>query len=356
MIAIRNFKLGFGMCLLLASTLAFPATLAQQGFAISSSQYDDGDNTLSGTAVYLRKTLSEDTLSLKFKAESLGITEDVSRNQGLTALPYNETENNFSLGLDYIYYDSSITLSTNYGTVETSSMSGILVDVTQEYNNGANYLILGFGNSWENDSELGMHNETRHLNFGNKFGLRPFWTLFTGIEFASSDGDLENFRAARRYGLPDRTSLPESRSDRLIRITNIFDRGRNRYLNVDVNFFSNDWDQSGKSVELSFQKLRSQRFSLTTHLRISDKSKSKYYMDVIAATLEPYYSDHQTLASQDTKELGLRGEWQFKPRENKRINNLKLTAGYTFSKTEYGTADNVSNDGSLLYFNFAGNF
>ncbi len=356
MTAIKTLKISSIVCLLFASSLAFPATLAHQGFAISSSNYDDGDNTFSGTAVYLRKTLSEDTLSLKLKGESIGITEDAPRNPIIGALPYAETENSLALGLDYIYYDSSITLSTNYGTVETSSMSGISLDVTQEYNNGANYLVLGFGNGWEDDSELGMHNQTRHLRLGSKFGLRPFWTLFTSAEFSSADGDLENFRAARRYSMPDRTSLPDSRTDRVIRINNIFDRGKRRYLNIDITFFKNNWAQSGKSVELSFQKLRTERFSLTTHLRMSNKSESAYYLDVITATLEPYYSDHQTHASQDLKEIGLIGEWRFKPREGKRFNNFKFTGGATFSEIEYGTADKVSNSGTLLYINFAGDF
>lgn len=345
------------VCLLSSGAVssAFAATLAKQNFSISHNSYNEGDLTMEALALYGRKTLINDTLSLKLNYQDISI-EDSYQDQVANAPSYSESQSLFATGLDYLYYDSSLSFNTSYTTVESTALFDLGIEAAQEFNNGISAVSMGFSHGWEDDSDLGLHNKKRKFHIGNNVSIRQTWEIFTGFEFASSDGDLENFQSARRFNNTNRTQLPSGRSDQVFIFKSSNDLGRNLYVNSQFNIFQNSWGQSGQNIEIDFLRVRSEKLAVKTHFRISEQAESKYFVESVIAPGQAFFSDHRSLSKQDTKEFGLTGQWKFKPREEKRINHLKLDLGYTLIKHEYAMSNRISNSGHLLHLNFSGNY
>lgn len=345
------------LCLLVVSPFSntFAATLPKESFGISHNDYSEGDLSIGGLSIYGRKTLQSDTLSLKLNYQDLAI-EDKYQDQIANAPSYSETQTILSTGLDYLYYDSTLSLNSEYSTVESTGLFDIGLEAAQEFNNGMGSILMGFSHGWEDDSDLGLHNKQRKFHIGNNIKIRPTWMINTTIEFASSDGDLENFQSARRFNNTKRTQLPSGKSDQVVKFMSSNDLGRNFFVNSEFDLFKNDWGQSGQNIEINFLRVRSEKLAVKTHFRISNQDESKYFVESVISPTQSFYSDHRSLSKQDTKEFGLTGQWKFKPHEEKRFNNLRLDLGYTFIKHTYAMTDKISNSGHLLHLNFSGNY
>jgi hypothetical protein len=331
------------------------ATLPKQSFNLSYNDYSDGDYSIGGMSIYGRKTLLNDSLSLKLNYQDLSI-EDNYQDQINNAPSYSEKQSIIATGVDYLYYDSILSLNSSYTSAESTKEFALALDVSQEYNNGASAILLGFQHHWEDDGDLGLHNKNRSFHIGRNFTIRPTWVMYTGFKFASADGDLENFQSARRFNDKTRTNLPSGRSDQLLQIISSNDLRKGLFLNTTLDFSRNDWGQSGNNLELDFLRVRSEKLSVKTLFRLSKLDESSFFLDSVVSPSQTFYSDHRYLAKQDTKEFGLTGQWKLKSNSEKRLNNFRLDLGYSFIKHDYLTAQKISNSGHLLHLNFSGNY
>jgi hypothetical protein len=346
------------LCLYLSlaiSAKSYAISLADQRLDLSVNTYSDGDLTVSATSLFARKTLQDDTLSFKASLQAINI-DDSYQDQITNAPSYSESQSLFSAGVDYLYYDSSLSLNTNYSNLDTTSMFDIGVYFVQELKNGAHAILMSFNHGWEDDSDLALHNKSRKINVGGELTLKQTWRLYTGLEFSSSDGDLINFYSARRFNNSSRTVLPNGRSEQVLKVISTNDIGKQRYLTTELNLFKNNWGQNGDSLELSLVKIRSDVFSTKLHARIYNKDQSNYFLGNITTTSQTYYSDHRTLAKQTSQELGLTGQYKFKTNPEKLLNNIQLDGGFSFIKHDYSTLSKITNSGNLLHVNLSANY
>ncbi len=342
--------------LLLMATPVFSSSIPEQGFSLTWQSFSSDDFNFSGPSLYLRKTLQQDTLSLKGQYNSFNI-EDESSDQISTAPDYSETQSTIALGVDYFYYDSSLSLFGHYTSEDSSNDSAIGIDLTQSYGRANSYLRMGFSHGWEDDSDLGLHNKTRKVHLGNGRTIKSTWQIYAELAFASSDGDLQDFRSARRFSNTTRVALPTGRSDQQLRLVSSNDLGKNRFLKTELQLLNNDWGQSGNSVEFSLLKARSERFALQYHVKLLKLDESKYFTDDVVVTPQAYFSDHRHLSAQEAQELGVTGKWKLgNNNPERRLRNIGIDAGYTYMKNEYANEENISNSGSAIFINFSGNF
>jgi hypothetical protein len=339
----------------LLSFNVYAIKLPEQGFSVSHNSYNDGDISLSGPLLLVRKTLSEDSLSLKVKYQSLALEDDTQ--EQIPNLPaYSETQSSLGAGFDYLYFDSSISFSSNYGTQDSSKLFDINMDIAQEFNNANRTLLMGYSHLWNDDSDLGLHNKTQIIRFGYKSIRSENWALLTNLEFASSDGDLEDFLAARRFQQPDRTELPDSKTERSIKLTSINELKSNNSIRSSIALSKNNWGQDAKILSVIYYQERSRTFAMKYHARYLSNEESQYFLASIIAPQQPFYSDQRTLAKQNFKEFGLSGQWKLKKRPGKRLDDFRIDLGYALIKSDYDTQPAISNSGSLVHLNFSSSY
>lgn len=339
----------------LSSLNAYAIQLPEQGFSISHNSYNDGDVSMSGPLFMARKTLSEDSLSLKVLYQGLELEDDST--EQLDNLPtYSESQTSFGAGIDYLYFDSSLSFSSNYGIQDTNKQFDINMDVAQEFNNANRTLLMGYSHKWNDDSDLGMHNKTQIIRFAYKSVRSEKWALLSNLDFASSEGDLEDFLTARRFQLPDRTTLPKSKTEKLLQLTSINELKRNNSIRSSIALTQNDWDQDGKTFSINYFQERSETFTMIYSARYVSRAESRYFLESIITPAQDFYSDHRTLAKQNFKELGIAGQWELKKRPGKRLDDFKIDLGFSLIKSDYSTLSSVSNTGQLLHLNFSSTF
>ncbi len=334
---------------------AFAASLPNETFNINTYTIDDGDLAIQGYGILARKTLVTESISVKAGIQSLSV-EDSYQTQIEEAPSYTEEQVHYSAGIDYLYFDSSFGIFTQYAIQDTSKTFDLAINLGQEFQNGLSALLMGFSHGWEDDSELGIHNKSRRLSFGFQRYFRSTWLFKANAELRSWDGDLINFHSARRFNDPNRTNLPTGRSDKRLVLTSSNNLDKGRYLQSELELFSNDWEQVGNSLSLSYLKTHSQKFSSNLHLKTLTREQSLYFTNDVISNTQTFFTDHRHQAQLNSKEIGLKGIWSFFPEKIKRLKEPKLELGMVVIKNEYFLKRKTSNTGQLLHLNFSSNY
>lgn len=353
----RSRALAYSISLVCASH-AYSISLPEEGFDVSINSYGDDDTSLTGPLILARKSLSEERTSVKFRAQQISVSDD-STYLIPNAPSYSESHSLFSAGVDYLYFDSVLSFSSGYSSLETTGKADINIDITQELNNGTSALFMGYSHDWLDDSDIDFHQKIQQFRLGNKLSISPSWAMHTSLGWALNDGDLENVLIQRRFqgsSFVGNLDLPGSRAEQSINISSI-NAKRTGSLKTHYKYSRSNWGQTGHAIQLSFNKIHSAKLSTNYHTRYFTQSESKYYVDSLAtpdAGEIIFQSTDKMQAAIKTKEFGVSGKWRFKQAKQKKIHDLKLSFGYSFIRTDYKTFDPVASTGNLIHMNLSG--
>jgi Protein of unknown function (DUF3570) len=339
----------------LATTQAGAVALPEDKAEVLYHLYDGGGVRASGPALLVRKSLA-DRVSLS-ASYYVDMVSNASIDVVTTASPFDERRNEYSLGLDYAYRDTLMTLSASNSTEPDYVADGVSLDMSQEVFSGMTTINLGFTRSVDKVGKAGTQgffDSAKHwrYRFGATQILTPSWLLSANFEAVSDDGYLGSpYRAARVFGaaVPERN--PRTRSSRALKFNLVGEIMPRTALRAGYRYFWDNWDIKAHTFEIGASRYVGQSFLVDAYLRHHTQSAALFYSD--NATQETtYISRNRQLSTFNNLGLGAKLSYTYMQVPGKY--DIKANLGYEFVQfkfkdfTDIRTGELYSHNANIL--------
>lgn len=297
--------------------------------------YDGGGVRATGPALLVRKSLADKfSLSASYYVD---MVSNASIDVVTTASPFKEKRTAYSLGGDYIYRDSQISLSYYSSKEPDYTAESIGMDVSQEVFGGMTTVSLGFTRS---SDQVGRKNDgffdyARHWQYrvGVTQILTPRWLASVNLEAISDDGYLGSpYRVARVFGaaVPERN--PRTRSSRAVKFRVIGDLGSRDALRGEYRYFWDTWDIAAHTAEIGYSRYFGEAWLGDALLRYYTQDKALFYSDNAQAdTL--YVSRNRQLSTFNSFAIGAKATYTV-PNVPAKY-GVKVTGAYEFKRFKF---------------------
>ena len=277
-----------------------------------------------GTAVSLQGSIYVDQVS----SASIDVVT--------TASPFKETRKEFSVGGDYVYRDSQVTVSTTQSTEPDYKARSLSVDVAQDMFGNMTTVSLGFSRGADDVGrrDVGFFDKARHWRYrlGLTQILSPHWLATLNVEAVADDGYLGNpYRSARVGGAFVPENDPRTRSSRALKLGTVGALAGGSAVRASYRYFWDNWAIRAHTVEAGYSRYVGESFLIDGSLRLHSQGKALFYSDnAVADTL--YLSRNRQLSS--FKSVGLGAKLTYTAGKVREA-DIKLSAAYQLLHFKY---------------------
>jgi Protein of unknown function (DUF3570) len=313
--------------------------------------YDGGGVTALGPAVLIRKSLF-DRVSLS-GSYYVDMVSNASIDVVTTASPYHETRREETVGLDYVYHDSLISLSGTRSKEPDYSANSAGVDVSQDVFGGMTTVSAGYTRGWDTVGKHGSPGFSAPANhwqyrLGVTQVLTPRWLMSLNLESVSDDGYLQSpYRVARLFGaaVPERD--PSTRTSRaaLLRVAGSI--GSRSSVHVQYRYFWDTWGIGAHTAELGYNRYLGDRWRVEAYVRYYTQGHAVFYNNDFTSDMM-YMSRNRQLSNFWDGGPGLKASYSA-GRVASRF-DIKVTAGYQWLRFQYRDFTDIRT-GQLYSFN-----
>jgi hypothetical protein len=314
--------------------------------------YDGGGVKASGPAVLLRKKVS-DSISLN-GSYYVDMVSNASIDVVTTASPYKETRNEYAVGGDYVYRDTTITLGTSTSREPDYTSNATNLDISQEVFAGLTTVSMGFtrGADKVGKKGVGFFDTATHWKYraGVTQILTPRWLASANAEIISDAGYLGSpYRVARVFGaaVPERD--PRTRSSRSVKFAVIGDvsglfggqgsdgslaqgSGSRTSVRAEYRYFWDTWAIKAHTAELGVSRYFGDNWLVDGFARYYKQDRALFYSDN-AQTETQYVSRNRQLGTYDDVSLGAKVAYTVKQVPGKY--EVKLNGSYQYIKYKF---------------------
>ncbi|HEU5297075.1 MAG TPA: DUF3570 domain-containing protein [Burkholderiaceae bacterium] len=276
--------------------------------------YDGGGVTAQGPALLVRKSLY-DKVSLT-GTYYVDMVSNASIDVVTTASPFKETRTEYSVGADYAYRDSLLSVGYSSSDEPDYKAQGLSIDAAQEVFGSMTTIKLGFTRGKDDVGKKGegFFDYAKHWRYrlGVTQIITPRWLATLNVEAVSDEGFLGSpYRAARVFGslVPERN--PRTRSSRAIKAGAIGEIMPRTSLHADYRYFWDTWDIKAHTFEVGGSRYFGESFLIDGYLRYYKQSKALFYFDN-APVETTYVSRNRQLSTYDDIAPGVRVTYQYK--------------------------------------------
>jgi len=298
----------------LPSAPATAMTLPEDSAEALYHLYDGGGVTAQGPALLVRKSLA-DKVSLT-GTYYVDMVSNASIDVVTTASPFKETRTEYSVGADYAYRDSLLSLSYSNSDEPDYKAQGLSIDAAQEVFGSMTTIKLGFTRGKDDVGKKGegFFDYAKHWRYrlGVTQILTPSWLASVNFEAVSDEGFLGSpYRAAQVFGalVPERN--PRTRSSRAVKFSAIGEIMPRTSIHADYRYFWDTWDIKAHTFEVGGSRYVGESFLFDAYLRYYKQSKALFYYDN-APVETTYVSRNRQLSTYDDIAPGLRMTYQYK--------------------------------------------
>jgi len=313
--------------------------------------YSGGGVTANGPALLIRKSVA-DRVSLS-ASYYLDAVSNASIDVVTTASPYRESRSEYTLGADYTYRDSKISLTTSTSREPDYTANRFSLDVTQEVFGGMTSVSLGFTRG---SDQVGKHNApefsdtARHWQYrlGATQILTPRWIMSANVEALADDGFLGSpYRVARVFGaaVPERN--PRTRSARAVKFRLIGDLGSRDALHADYRYYRDTWEIKAHTGELGYSRYVGDLWLADTFVRYYSQTGALFYSDN-ATSETTYVSRNRQLSTFNNASVGAKLAWT--ARKVPGQYEVKVSGGYEYVRFKFSDFTDIRT-GSLFAYN-----
>ena len=313
--------------------------------------YSGGGVTANGPALLVRKSVA-DRISLT-GSYYVDAVSNASIDVVTTASPYRETRTEYTLGADYAYRDSQLSLSTTSSHEPDYTANRVSLDATQEVFGGMTTVSLGFTRGAD---KVGKHNAPEFADTATHWQYRlgatqiltPRWIASVNVEALADDGFLGSpYRVARVFGaaVPERN--PRTRSARAVKFRVIGDLGSRDALHADYRYYRDTWEIKAHTVELGYSRHFGDAWLADTALRYYSQTRALFYSDN-ASSETTYVSRNRQLSTFNDVSLGAKLAWTAWKAQGKY--EVKLNGGYEFVRFKFSDFTDIRT-GQLYAYN-----
>ncbi len=312
--------------------------------------YSGGGVTAWGPALLVRKKLVDKvSLSASYYLDSVS---NASIDVVTTASPYREKRNELGLGMDYVYRDSQISLSTSSSREPDYTAKRVGLDITQETFGGMTSVSLGFTRGAD---QIGKHGAPEFSDIATHWQYRlgvtqiltKRWVMSANMEVLADDGFLGSpYRIARVFGaaVPERT--PRTRAARALKFRVIGDLGTRDALHIDYRYYWDTWDIKAHTAELGYSRHFGEKWLADAALRNYRQEHALFYSD--NATSETLYiSRNRQLGAFNSIGLGSKLSYTAKKIPGKY--EIKLNAGLEYTRFKFNDFTDIRTGAPYTY-------
>ena len=270
--------------------------------------YDGGGVVASGPALLVRKRLA-DTVSLS-ASYYVDAVSNASIDVVTTASPYREKRNEVTLGADYVYRDSLISLTTSSSREPDYSANRVGLDISQETFGGMTTVSMGFtagADTVRKHNAPEFHDSANHWQYrvGVSQILSKQWIASVNVEALADAGFLGSpYRVARVFGSAVAENDPRTRSARAIRFGTVGDLGSDDAVHADYRYYWDTWGIKANTVELGYSRyFGGKRWLADSFVRYYQQQHALFYSDNAQAQTS-YVSRNRQLGSFTSPSLG----------------------------------------------------
>jgi hypothetical protein len=270
--------------------------------------YNGGGVVANGPALLVRKRLA-DTVSLS-ASYYVDAVSNASIDVVTSASPYREQRNEVTLGADYVYRDSQISVTTSSSKEPDYTANRVGLDITQETFGGMTTVSTGFSSGVDN---VRKHNapefsdSARHWQYrlGVSQILTKQWLARANFEALADAGFLGSpYRVARVFGSAVAERDPRTRSARAAKFGVVGDLGNDDALHADYRYYWDTWAIKAHTVEVGYSRyFGDKKWLADGFLRYYKQSHALFYSDNQQAQTT-YVSRNRQLGSFNSPTLG----------------------------------------------------
>jgi hypothetical protein len=323
---------------LLAATPAVAATLPEDRAEAMFHVYDGGGVKADGPALLVRKSIA-DKVSLA-GSYYVDAVSNASIDVVTTASPFKEKRTAFDLGLDYVYRDASINLSTTSSNEPDYTARSANLDIAQEVFGGMTTVSIGFTRAWDKvgRKDIGFFDKATHWQYrvGVTQILSPTWLMSANLEAVADDGYLGSpYRVARVFGatVPERN--PRTRSSRALKLRAVGDTGSivaRSSVRAEYRYFWDTWDIRAHTVEVGASRYIGERWLADAYVRSYTQNSALFYSDN-ASSETTYLTRNRQLSAFNSVGLGLKASYTLNGLPARY--DVKLTGAYELKQFKF---------------------
>jgi hypothetical protein len=297
--------------------------------------YDGGGVTALGPAVLIRKSMF-DRVSL-YGSYYVDMVSNASIDVVTTASPYHETRKEGTLGLDYLYHDSLISLSGTNSKEPDYTANSVSADVSQDVFGGMTTVSIGYTRGWDT---VGKHASTfsapaNHWQYrlGVTQVLTPRWLMSLNVESVSDDGYLQSpYRVARVFGaaVPERDPSTRTSHAALLRV--VGDIGSRSAVRAQYRYFWDTWNITAHTGEVGYTRHVGDRWLVDAYVRYYRQGHALFYSDNFTTPMT-YMSRNRALSTFWDVGPGMKASYSA-GRIASRF-DIKVTAAYQWVRFQY---------------------
>jgi hypothetical protein len=298
--------------------------------------YTGGGVSANGPALLVRKQLADKvSLSASYYLDSVS---NASIDVVTTASPYTEQRSEYGLGLDYVYRDSKVSLTTSTSREPDYTANRVGLDVTQETFGGMTSVSVGFTRG--NDT-VGKHaapefsDVAAHWQYrlGVTQILTPRWVMSVNTEVMADDGFLGSpYRVARVFGATVAERTPRTREARAVNFRLVGDPGARDAIRGAYRYFWDTWDIKAHTAELGYSRYVGEQWLADTTLRLYRQDHALFYSDNASADTT-YISRNRQLSTFSS--VGVGAKLTYTLRNVPSQYALKLHGAYEYTSFKF---------------------
>jgi Protein of unknown function (DUF3570) len=265
-----------------------------------------------GPALLVRKSvLDKVSLSASYYVDAVS---NASIDVVTTASPYSERRTEYSLGMDYVYRDSQITVSGTTSREPDYTANTFSADISQEVFGGMSTVSLGFTRGSDTVLKKGapeFADAATHWQYrlGVTQILTKRWLMSANVEALADSGFLGSpYRSAQVFGATVPENTPRTRSARAIKFRVIGDLGSRDSVHADYRYFRDTWDIKAHTAELGYSRYFGDPWLADAFVRYYTQTHALFYSDN-AQTDATFVSRNRQLSTFNTVGLGAKLAW-----------------------------------------------
>ena len=310
-----------------------------------------GGVVANGPAVLVRKSL-KDTVSL-FASYYVDSVSNASIDVVTTASPYTETRDETTVGLDYVYHDSLISLVGSTSREPDYIANAASLDVAQDYFGGMTTISLGYSKGWDTVEKHGDPSFSQPANhwqyrLGATQILTPRWLASLNFEVVDDEGYLQSpYRVARVLGAAVPEVDPSTRNSRAATLRVTGSVGERGAVHVQYRYFWDTWDIRANNEEVGYGQYIGSRWLLDGFVRHYSQTQANFYSNDFSSP-QTYMSRNRQLS--DFHDVALGGDVTYSIVRVPARYEIKFTAAYEWMRFNYDNFTNIQT-GQLYWFN-----
>lgn len=327
---------------------AHAAVLPEDRTDLLYHYYDGGGVTVNGPAMLVRTRVGDSvSVTGHYYVDMVsGASIDVIT----TASPYNDTRNEYGVGIDYLHQNSIMSMRFTNSTENDYTADTYSLGVSHELFKGLTTLSMGFGQGHDTIMRVNESFVRSADRYNFRIGLSQILSrtslLSVNFEGIAEDGYLSNpYRTALVNGASVQEIYPQTRDSQAISFRYLYGFSRDQQpvqqsMRLEYRYYQDTWGILAHTTGLGWQRQFGPRWLGEFRYRYYQQSAASFYNDNFP-TLMTYMARDKELSTFSSHSIGAKFGWTITDRRFWFFNRASLNVSLDHILFDYSDFTDV---------------